>query len=191
MFFQKIINRIRKLLFWFSHARKFKSYSFTSTMLDALKIQGHAFIFMGKKVYVHKHCWLGVYQLDDHIPELIINNGTCIGNYNHIIAVRSVHIGEKVLTAERVFISDNLHNFENVELPVMDQGLKYKNKVVIGDGAWIGENVCIVGASVGKNSVVGANSVVTADIPDYCVAIGSPARVIKKYDFELKRWVRV
>ena len=63
--------------------------------------------------------------------------------------------------------------------------------VSIGDGSWIGENVCILGANIGKHSVIGANSVVLQDIPDYCVAVGSPARVVRKYDFETKKWVTV
>jgi acetyltransferase-like isoleucine patch superfamily enzyme len=62
--------------------------------------------------------------------------------------------------------------------------------VIIQDGAWLGENVCVVGASVGKNSVVGANSVVTKDIPDYCVAAGAPAIIIKRFDLEKKEWRR-
>ena len=60
--------------------------------------------------------------------------------------------------------------------------------ITISDGAWLGENVCIIGANIGKNVVVGANSVVTHDIPDYCVAVGSPAYIIKRYDFERKEW---
>jgi acetyltransferase-like isoleucine patch superfamily enzyme len=55
-------------------------------------------------------------------------------------------------------------------------------------GAWLGENVCVIGASIGKNSVIGANSVVTKNIPDYCVAVGSPAKVIKKYNVEKQIW---
>jgi acetyltransferase-like isoleucine patch superfamily enzyme len=61
---------------------------------------------------------------------------------------------------------------------------------MIGDGAWLGENVCVIGASVGKQSVVGANSVVMQDIPDYCVAVGTPAKIIKRYSFEKKEWLR-
>ena len=59
---------------------------------------------------------------------------------------------------------------------------------MIGNGALIGEKVDIIGASVGNNSVIGANSVVTRDIPDFCVAVGSPSRVIKKYDFRDECW---
>ena len=75
-------------------------------------------------------------------------------------------------------------------MPVKYQPIKQLNEVYIGDGCWIGENVCIIGASIGKNSVIGANAVVMKDIPDYCVAVGAPARVIKKYDFDLQEWIK-
>ena len=68
--------------------------------------------------------------------------------------------------------------------------MKQLNEVLIGEGSWIGENVCIIGASVGKNSIVGANSVVTNNIPDYCVAVRAPARVIKRYDNKDNQWVK-
>lgn len=61
--------------------------------------------------------------------------------------------------------------------------------MVIGEGSWIGENVCVIGASVGRHCVIGANAVVTKDIPDYSVAVGAPARVIKKYNFNRGAWV--
>ena len=67
-----------------------------------------------------------------------------------------------------------------------------ESKVIIGEGSWLGTNVVVVGkVSIGKHCVIGANSVVTKDIPDYSVAAGIPAKVIKKYDFEKKEWVRV
>lgn len=62
----------------------------------------------------------------------------------------------------------------------------------IGDGTWIGTNVVIVGnVHIGKNCVIGANSVVSTNIPDYSVAVGSPAKVVKRYNFENKQWEKV
>ena len=75
-------------------------------------------------------------------------------------------------------------------MPIMNQPVKVLRKVRIGEGSWLGENVSVCGASIGKHCVIGANSVVTKDIPDYCVAVGSPAKVVKKYDSEKKQWVR-
>lgn len=76
----------------------------------------------------------------------------------------------------------NIHLKRNVDIPVIDQGIVQKNqKVSIGNGSYIGINSVIVGnVTIGKHCVVGANSVVTKDVPDYCVVVGSPARIIKK-----------
>ena len=93
--------------------------------------------------------------------------------------------------ANRIYISDNVHTFADINQPVMDQPVAFKKEVLIGEGAWLGENVCVIGASIGKNSVIGANSVVMKDIPDFCVAVGIPARVIKKFDFATQEWVSI
>ncbi|SHL99392.1 Hexapeptide repeat of succinyl-transferase [Flavobacterium flevense] len=122
---------------------------------------------------------------------LIIGEGTIIGHLNHIYATGEIIIGKNVLTADKVYISDNLHKYEDVNIPVMHQGIRQLSKVKIGDGSWIGENVCVMGASIGRNCIIGANSVVTKDIPDYCVAVGSPARIIKKYNITLQKWEKV
>ena len=76
-------------------------------------------------------------------------------------------------------------------LYIYKQGVGSLSPVVIGEGSWLGENVCVCGAKVGKHCVIGANSVVTTDIPDYCVAVGSPAKVVKRFDFDRSEWVRV
>lgn len=70
----------------------------------------------------------------------------------------------------------------------MDQKLSCKN-VIIDDGCWIGEKVCILpGVRIGKKSIIGAGAIVTKSIPDYSIAVGNPARVIKYYNFDKKRW---
>jgi acetyltransferase-like isoleucine patch superfamily enzyme len=100
-------------------------------------------------------------------------------------------IGDHVLTANNVYISDNLHGYEDVTRPIMHQRVRFKKVVVIGDGCWIGENACIIGATIGRNSIIGANAVVTCDIPDYAVAVGIPAVVIRRFDQQLQQWVDV
>lgn len=90
-------------------------------------------------------------------------------------------IGEKVLLSPNVYITDCDHEYRNIDIPVIDQGIVQRGqKVSIGEGSYIGINTVIVGnVKIGKHCVIGANSVVTKDVPDYCVAVGSPARVIK------------
>lgn len=122
-----------------------------------------------------------------------VGSGTEIGEGCRISIARSLVIGEKVLISPNVYITDCDHAYENVGIPVMEQGVVEKdNRIVIRDHSYIGINAVIVGnVTIGKGSVIGANSVVTGDVPDYSVAVGAPAKVIKKYSLERKRWERM
>lgn len=159
------------------------------TRMNQPMISGHKRIFLGRNVFIRKHTWLAAEPVTGNKDcRLVIGDGTYVGNFCHFYASASIEIGRKVLFADKVYVSDNLHGFADVSIPVIDQPVRQMNPVKIGDGAWLGENVCIIGASVGKNSVIGANSVVTRDIPDYCVAVGAPARIIKRYNFDTAKW---
>ncbi|MDY0328078.1 MAG: acyltransferase [Arcobacteraceae bacterium] len=90
-----------------------------------------------------------------------------------------IEISNDVLLGPNVSIYSATHNFDKIDIPIKAQGYNSK-KVLIKEGAWIGVNsVILPGVTIGRNSVIGANSVVTKDIPDYSVAVGSPARVVK------------
>ena len=154
------------------------------------------------RIFGAKHCHFGdeavlqfgayIAALHEHSTPPIFKVGarTMIGNHAHIVATRRVEFGEGVLTADRLFVADNRHTFEDPTMPIRDQGLTQLAEVHIGDGSWIGENVCISGASIGKHCVIAANSVVTSDIPDHCVAAGAPARIVKRYCETRKGWYR-
>lgn len=162
-----------------------------SRIIAPLQLDGKKNISIGKSVSIHYKSWLAAMPLTGEKAELVVEDGTVIGHFAHIYATKSIHIGKKVLIADKVYISDNLHGYENPELPIIDQPIVQKKPVIIGDGSWIGENVCIIGASVGKHCVIGASAVVTKDIPDYCVAVGTPAKIIKRYDTKTKKWIKV
>lgn len=192
MLFRKIINKGYRVFFSFFFRSRFKSFGNKSSMLFPLKIEGIENITIGSDVYVAYKTWLAaVPHTNSNVCKLSIGNGSRIGNFNHIYATESIIIENNVLTADKVYITDNLHNYENVNIPILKQEIKQIGNVVIGEGAWLGENVCVIGAKVGKNSVIGANSVVTRDIPDYVIAVGVPAKVIKKFNFELNKWETV
>jgi acetyltransferase-like isoleucine patch superfamily enzyme len=169
----------------------YKGLALNAGLVSPLRVEGKKYISIDKGVTVQRYTWLFAAPLDGCEPSLTIGEGSSIGESNHIAAVRRVTIGRRVLTAKGVYISDNLHGYDDVRLPIMDQPVRFKNPVTIGDGAWIGENACVIGASVGKNAVIGANAVVTRDVPDFSVAVGVPARVIKRYHPGAQRWERV
>lgn len=162
-----------------------------SFMCRPFRIDGAAAIEIGSHTVMQRGGWLYAVSGDENLPAMRIGSRCVFGYANHVTAVHKVIIGDNVLTANNVYISDNLHAYEDVSLPIIKQPVLFKGEVVIGDGCWIGENVCIIGASVGRNSVIGANAVVTRDIPEYSVAVGAPAVVIRRFDKSQGRWVSV
>lgn len=170
---------------------KFNNFGWLSILRSPLKINGASNIWIGNKVIIEYKSWLAAVSKSGGKAELIIEDGCTIGHFNHIYATKSVILHKNVLTADKVYISDNLHSYENVNIPIKNQPIKQIATVEIGEGSWIGENVCVLGAKIGKNCVIGANSVVNRNIPDFCVAVGAPARVIKRYNQDLKKWEKV
>ena len=160
---------------------RFKSFGKKSYLHSPLKIDGIENIEIGNGVSIAYKTWLAAVPLTGEKSKLIIEDGVNIGNFNHIYATQSIIIRKNVLTADKIYISDNLHGYENIYTPIIKQPIVQKKEVEIGEGSWLGENVCIIGASIGKHCVVGANSVVTKDFPDYCV-------IIKRYCFEQQKW---
>lgn len=188
----RIKLKLRIILYKLFNKRHFGAFGRNVTIVQPLKIEGKKNIFLGDHVSIANLVWLAALpHTGEQTVRLKIGSGTSIGHFNHIYATKSIIIGKDVLTADKVYISDNQHGYDDIKVPVIKQSVRQCNAVEIGDGTWLGENVCVIGASIGKHSVIGANSVVTHDIPDYCVAVGSPARVIKRYDKENGLWVKI
>lgn len=187
------VKRLFYYLFLYPIYRfRFKKIGLKSSILSPLNIDGYSNISIGNYVIIGKKSWIASKPLcENQTPNLIIEDGCVIGNFNHIYATDEIVIEKNVLTADKVYISDCSHCFEDISTPILKQPIKQLSRVRIGEGSWIGENVCIMGASVGKGCVIGANSVVNKDIPDYSVAVGIPARVIRRYDKMTKEWVKV
>lgn len=155
-----------------------------------LRIYGARYCEFADDSVLQYGAYLAVLKEFDHAPLLKVGVRTMIGNHAHIVVTRRVEFGAGVLTADRLFVSDNRHTFEDPSTPIRDQGLTQLAEVRIGDGTWIGENVCISGASIGSQCVIAANSVVTSDIPDRCIAAGAPARIVKRYCERREGWYR-
>ena len=181
-----ILYRLTKALYY---KLRFAQFGKHTMLLKPTAIDNPERIFIGNKVLISHYGWLAANPLTGNQNcKLVIGDGTYIGRFCHIYATSKIEIQKKVLIADKVYISDNLHGYKNIDIPVIDQDIVQANEVIIGEGAWLGENVCIIGASVGKHSVIAANSVVNKDIPDYCIAGGVPAKIIKRYNFETKTW---
>ena len=168
-------------------------------------IRGKKFIKFGKNFTTGTGCRIEAYSFQDknirnkNIPQLIIGNNVQINDYVHLACANSLIIEDNVLIASKVYISDLNHgnySFSNdLEHSNPEEIAKerkiFTKPVKICENVWLGENVSVLsGTVIGKNSIIGANSVVSKNIPENCIAVGNPAKVIK-YNFETKKWEKV
>jgi len=126
-------------------------------------------------------------------PRIIIKDGCSLGKRLFVSATNKITIENDVVIAANVHITDHNHEYRKIGIPIKEQGVtSFTNEVVIGAGSWIANNCVIVGnVKIGRGCVIGANSVVLNDIPDYCVAVGSPAKIIKYFDKITGQWVKM
>lgn len=142
-------------------------------------------------------CRIEAYPLDESVV-LKFGKNVQINDYVHISAMKEVIIGDNVLIASKVFISDLNHGsygandiHDSPNIPPNDRKL-YAASIVIEENVWLGETVCVLGGvTIGKGTIVGANSVVSKSLPPYVIAVGAPAKPVKKYNFENGKWERV
>lgn len=187
--FRRLRHRLDRIWFALTHRRTFRVCARGVHLYAPFRVDGGAGVEIGAQTVFQRGSWLYCSEAETARAVLKIGEGCLFGYNNHIAAVQDVRIGSYVLTANNVYISDNIHGYHDLSKPIMFQPVEFKGAVVIGDGSWIGENACIIGAKVGRNCVVGANAVVTSDVPDYSVVVGAPAVVIKQFDPQVKEWV--
>ena len=160
-------------------------------------IRNNRYIKLDKGFTTGIGCRLEAYP-ENKKKVLHIGKNVQINDYVHISAMENVSIGNNVLIASKVFISDLNHGSYGVDnihdspdTPPNKRKL-YCKPIIIEDNVWLGEFVSVLqGVTIGKGTIVGANSVVSRSLPPYVIAVGVPAKVIKKYNFENGKWERV
>ncbi|AXB55375.1 LbetaH domain-containing protein [Flavobacterium fluviale] len=157
-------------------------------------LRGKRYMQISKGFTTGVGCRLEAYPNED-IKVLFIGENVQINDYVHISANQNVSIGNNVLIASKVFISDLNHGsygnneiHDSPETPPNSRKL-YSNSVIIEDNVWLGEFVSVLsGVTIGRGTIVGAGSVVSKSLPNHVIAVGAPAKVIKKYNFDSKKW---
>ena len=184
MLFYRITNLMTAAFHYSRWFWRFYSFGWRSRLGCPDMLTNPKAISIGNKVLIGKGARLeAVGQWDGKAPKITIGDGTAIQLYFHCGAAESVIIGENVLISGRVYISDHNHRFDHPDLPPSRCQELITAPVVIEDGAWLGEG-CVVlkGVTIGHRAVVGANAVVTKDVPAYTVVAGVPARIIRGID---------
>lgn len=173
-------------------AERFAAFGADSVIEPPAVVLSPHRVHIGEGVVVHGRCWFSVVEEvagRRYEPRLSIGDGARIGHDAVISCVGEIEIGERVLTADRIFITDTYHDFRDVTRPIIDQPMADPEPVRIGAGAFLGVNsVVLGGVTVGEGAFIGAGAVVTEDVGAHCVAVGNPARVVRHWDAESEEW---
>jgi acetyltransferase-like isoleucine patch superfamily enzyme len=178
----RLFVRARAKAFSVLSAGAFASFGRRSMLEPPIRLVGEERITVGDDVYVGSGCWLQTLEGAGYAGELVVGDGTAIAGSCVLSAAVSVRLGRRVLLARNVYVSDHIHAYDDPTRAVLDQGFERLEPVAIGDGAWLGQNVVVCpGVTIGTGAVVGANSVVTEDVPAYSLAVGAPARIVRRF----------
>lgn len=150
-------------------------------------ILGEQYIYIGEGTrfgdFTHLTAWDKTCAGGTFTPEIRIGKNCDFGAWNHITAINRIEIGDNLLTGKWVTITDNNHggtNLDNMQIPPLMREMVSKGPVSIGNNVWIGDKATILpGVEIGDGAIVAANSVVTKNVPAYCVVAGNPAKVVK------------
>jgi acetyltransferase-like isoleucine patch superfamily enzyme len=174
-------------------ARRFRSFGAgTAICFPVAALYGERYISIGAGTVLGPYVTLSAGVSPEHelgdVEVVAIGDRCLIGRGSGIVAHQRVQIGDDVFTGHHVYITDANHGYEDLDVPPSQQ-FAPSRPVSIGAGSWLGHGTVVLpGVTIGRHVVVGAGSVVTDDLPDRCVAVGNPARVIRRH-VEGQGWV--
>jgi acetyltransferase-like isoleucine patch superfamily enzyme len=162
----------------FMRRRAFARWPVHGNVLEAFR-EGR--LEVGADTLLEPHVWLTA----PGAARIRIGSGTFLNIAVMVASLELVEIGDHCMFANGCFVTDSGHRFDDPRVPVPWQGFTSRGPTRIGDNVWCGANVAVTsGVTIGERCVIGANSVVTSDIPAFSVAAGAPARVLREISYE-------
>ncbi len=180
----RIISGLRA----FFYKAKFGEIHSPSLFAKPIKLYGVKHAYLGKRFRILNGAR---FEIHDE-GKLYIGEDVSIGQNFHVVSggKDTLSIGSHVTISGNVFISNMNHSYEKIDVHSYEQEHLSK-ETTIGDYCFIGYGAVVLpGTKLGRNVIVGANSVVHGEFPDYCVIAGNPAKIIKVYDMESKKWIK-
>lgn len=186
-------TRLKNKAFSWAVAGAFASFGRRSVIALPARLDGVGHIRIGEGVFLGPGCWLNALVLPGReAPEIAVGDGVSVTGQCVLSAARQIVLEDRVLVARNAYIADHGHAYQDPTQPILAQGVTDVRPVRIRAGAWLGQNVVVCpGVTIGRNAVIGANSVVRSDVPDFAVAVGAPARVVRRFNPANRTWERV
>jgi len=182
------ISRLYHKIKWSFATKKLNHVGTKTNAQSGFSVIGHQYIDLGNNFSAGKNFYIQAWKYYNGqelktTPQIKIGDNVSFMDNCHISCVDKVMIGNGVLFGDNVFVTDNFHGDSSNQMrdiPPLKRPLVSKGSVIIEDNVWIGRNVCIMpNVKIGKGAIIGANSVVTKDVPTGAVVGGVPAKVIK------------
>ena len=176
-------------IFWIIRGLVYKlflgKFGLPSYIGKPIYIKNFKKIFIGKKVRILPNSRI---ECIGENAKIIIHDNVSIGHNLHLTALSTLEISKNCTISSNVLITDNQHSYQKIGDHIMSQKLIIK-KTFIGENCFIGTGAVInAGTILGKQCIVGANAVVSGMYPDYCVIVGAPGKIVKRYDVKIKEW---
>lgn len=182
----RFLKRMHESLSWKAYSKEIGKLGCGSSVSRGLQLRGGQYMEIGDRftagVGLTLQAW-DEFAGEKFCPKLVIGDDATLTDYIQISCANEIRIGNNVLIGQSVYISDNNHGNADIsvmDVPPMARKLTTKGPVIIGNNVWIGRcSTILSGVTIGDNAIIGANSVVTKDVPPYGVVAGSPAKLIK------------
>jgi acetyltransferase-like isoleucine patch superfamily enzyme len=192
--FPRLVNRLHSL--WLEWTYPFASFGKNVSIhytCDLGRSRAN-YVSLGDRVSLMREVWLNIPDVSlCRQPAIVIEDGCGIGRRSVISARNQIHVGRNTILGPSALVMDHNHEFEDVNNPIGSQGMTAGGTIRIEEGCWIGFGAAIVCSQgqlvIGRNSVIGANSVVSRSIPPYSVVTGNPARIVKQFDPKKGEWI--
>jgi acetyltransferase-like isoleucine patch superfamily enzyme len=152
------------------------------------------FVSLGDDIYIAQHVWINIAcDMDESGARIVLGDGCKIGRRSVISCKNSIVVKKSVLFAPGVLLMDHNHQYTDISRPISHQGVTEGGKITIEENCWLGYGSVVLAGrgelTVGRNSIVGANSVVTKSFPPFSILGGNPARLIKRFDADSNAWI--
>lgn len=193
-FLLHLYSKIIKVYKYIIRKFKFNEFHYSDTVVSMEMIRNPKYITLKKNVsigyYARVECVKEWY--DTHYsPQIIFNEGVRIEQNLHMTCANKIEIGADTKISAGVTITDIIHPYEDINNENLDHLIEVRETIIGKDCRIYNGAVILPGIHVGDYCIIGANSVVTKNIPSYSVVAGNPAKIIKKYDFDHKQWVKI